>query len=534
MRYLHPCGPLALATLALACAGISDVKPEPKPDDDPICGGNVVCTGAFPAGHVTWRATDGPFFVQGELLVDTLTIGAGARVIASPGAAIRIAGELIALGTAAAPVVFTAQDTLQPWQGLTGSARLTHVLLEHALTGITTAGVGSSRQSLTLEHSVVRRTQGPSIRIGYSVSATILGTTIDAACLDGMPCAAVHVVGRSFDVRFEDNQILNSGGDGLDVATVGSGSGHLVLGGGRIEGSAGIGLKTSGHSFRFDAAGPITITGGGSYPAVVHFAHAADLLLDPAAHVRWTGNARDTVLATDWGDGSTDSLTIGAALAWMISGVSGVTIGRLTLEPGAVLGTTATVSAGSLHSRGTAGAPVMISGRGRLVVGGDTAAGASHMTHTLLSGVRLEATSAPFFMEDVRGEAARVLLRAPGSRFIRSALHGAAAGGPAASLTLAASDIEVAGCEITGSSGAGILVEVAHGVRINECSIHGNTGAGVRNTAAAAVDARHNWWGDPNGPFGPAGDGVEGDVAYQPWRSTPVGLAGDAARARRW
>jgi hypothetical protein len=218
----------------------------------------------------------------------------------------------------------------------------------------------------------------------------------------------------------------------------------------------------------------------------------------------------------------------------MIRGYSGVIISRLTLEPGAVLGTTSLVSAGRIHSRGTVDAPVRITGPGVVVLGGDAATGASHMmTHTVLSGVRLEATGAPLVMEDVRGEAARVLLRAPGSRVIRSTLRGAFGGLPAASLTLAASDLEVARCGITGSSGAGILVEVAAGVRINECNIHGNAGAGVRNMAAGVVDARHNWWGDPNGPFGLAGDRVEGEVAYQPWLSAPAGSAAVAARLQR-
>ncbi|HUE87619.1 MAG TPA: hypothetical protein VMO26_16210 [Vicinamibacterales bacterium] len=74
-------------------------------------------------------------------------------------------------------------------------------------------------------------------------------------------------------------------------------------------------------------------------------------------------------------------------------------------------------------------------------------------------------------------------------------------------------------CDITGSWTDGVRVLVADGVRVNDCNIHGNAGVGLRNLAEAAVDARTNWWGDQQGPHGPNGDGVAGNVEFVPFRT---------------
>jgi len=62
------------------------------------------------------------------------------------------------------------------------------------------------------------------------------------------------------------------------------------------------------------------------------------------------------------------------------------------------------------------------------------------------------------------------------------------------------------------------------GVVVNNNAITGNNGRGLTNTSTVAVDARYNWWGDPNGPgsVGPgAGDKVSTNVDYDPWLGKP-------------
>lgn len=85
----------------------------------------------------------------------------------------------------------------------------------------------------------------------------------------------------------------------------------------------------------------------------------------------------------------------------------------------------------------------------------------------------------------------------------------------------------VSNCEVTGSRQAGIVVFSA-GVRISNCNIHGNGDVGLWNSHDEPVDARGNWWGDPEGPFGPNGDGVMGNVIYEPWLSEPVTVPGSS------
>jgi len=59
------------------------------------------------------------------------------------------------------------------------------------------------------------------------------------------------------------------------------------------------------------------------------------------------------------------------------------------------------------------------------------------------------------------------------------------------------------------------------GNTINYNNIFGNT-VGINNTSGELVDASFNWWGDSGGPGGAgpgAGDGVIGNVSFDPWLS---------------
>lgn len=64
-----------------------------------------------------------------------------------------------------------------------------------------------------------------------------------------------------------------------------------------------------------------------------------------------------------------------------------------------------------------------------------------------------------------------------------------------------------------------------HTVRQN--NLHGNAVSGLdARSADDPVDARHNWWGCPEGPEDPACDAVLGDVSFDPWQTEPVPDAG--------
>jgi hypothetical protein len=71
------------------------------------------------------------------------------------------------------------------------------------------------------------------------------------------------------------------------------------------------------------------------------------------------------------------------------------------------------------------------------------------------------------------------------------------------------------GCEILNGGGHGLVAEGDLGdvlVTINNSNIAGNGGFGVQNLADSPVNAHFNWWGSPDGPTAPGGDGVSGDV----------------------
>jgi hypothetical protein len=513
---------LSLAGL-MVLVGACDSPVDPPPIVEPeMCRGEPVGLehGGLIESPAVWRAEDGPHLVVGRVQVDMLTIEAGALVCGAPNGEIwlRGTGALTAIGSEASPIIFTAQDSLQPWRGIAaGSVRLSHALVEHALVGVGQTG------SVIIDHSVLRQIQGAAVSVGgMSSHLSLVESTVDSACLTAEPCAAVSAVGRGATLHFEESVVRNSGGDGVYVSTIGSGpASRVTLVGGAIEGSGGIGLVTSGHTSAHEIVRPVRITGGSSYPVRVHFPLAADHLVTAAAQELWRGNARDTVLAH--GAGSADSVTIRPGLPWSITeGSPGISVRRFRLEPGAVLALTGWIGVDQLISDGTSDAPVEIEGGILSVLGGE--AEESRIVHTRLSGVTLNDASENLVMRDVMAEAGRIILSGAGARLTRVLLAGGGAVPNTVDLTIAAADIHVSACEVEGGSAVGILVEVAEGVRINDCNIHGTMGVGLRNTAAGPVDARHNWWGDPAGPHGPDGVGVEGDVLFEPWRTEPVVL----------
>jgi hypothetical protein len=67
----------------------------------------------------------------------------------------------------------------------------------------------------------------------------------------------------------------------------------------------------------------------------------------------------------------------------------------------------------------------------------------------------------------------------------------------------------------------GIRVTGSASPRITSCSLVANGGAGVNNAGTGRVDGRGNWWGDPAGPLGPAGDDVAGAVDFEPFLTVP-------------
>jgi hypothetical protein len=89
--------------------------------------------------------------------------------------------------------------------------------------------------------------------------------------------------------------------------------------------------------------------------------------------------------------------------------------------------------------------------------------------------------------------------------------------------------VSFANCEVSSSGRHGIVVPLMSGgnsatVSAMACNLFGNVGDAINNQSSLTVSAGGNWWGDPAGPAGAAGDGVFGNVDAGNPSATPLGL----------
>ena len=66
----------------------------------------------------TWTAEGSPYCVEGDILVESLTIEPGVRIEFLGDYVFEVAGVLIAVGTDASPILFTKADGATRWQGI--------------------------------------------------------------------------------------------------------------------------------------------------------------------------------------------------------------------------------------------------------------------------------------------------------------------------------------------------------------------------------------------------------------------------------
>ena len=75
---------------------------------------------------------------------------------------------------------------------------------------------------------------------------------------------------------------------------------------------------------------------------------------------------------------------------------------------------------------------------------------------------------------------------------------------------------------IVNNAGDGICYEGDLGLSVESMNILNNSGLGVNNlNPAAVINAQENWWGDPTGA---EAGGVNGNVDFSNWRTSPVAL----------
>jgi hypothetical protein len=247
----------------------------------------------------------------------------------------------------------------------------------------------------------------------------------------------------------------------------------------------------------------------------------------------------------------------GALCAWFAL----AQLGTITMGPGASLALGACDYGVHLRADGTAAEPVTIrgwdAGRIHTIAGhADTA----YLRHVVIrDDVVLRADSAPLIIEDSMLLDSSLELFASGSHIdgldaVGSNGLGLLYLGPDPRPTLVlhsgtslrnarieqslvdgvvvdGDDVSIDGCTVTTSAQHGIRV-LAGAPAIRSCNFIANAGDGIHNAGSAQVDAVLNWWGDAMGPLGPDGDGVHGNVVYDPSSPRPWPQGGDG-RGRR-
>ncbi|HEX2167386.1 MAG TPA: right-handed parallel beta-helix repeat-containing protein, partial [Longimicrobiales bacterium] len=517
----------AFAIAFVACDD-DQIGPEPLPADP--CGEPGGVVHAENVGDEVWRAADNPHRVARTLNVTgPLTIESGVLVCAAADAAIIITSygaTIDARGTPAAPIVFTALDADQPWAGIHAVAQCANAPCASSVGVISNARVEHARHGIVtgaftrIDSVHFRQILCTAARVEH-----IARSRVDSAGLEG--CAAVEIglgASRGTSDTFEDVTIVGSGGDGLSIRTFGSTTGDPPAGtvsilGGRIEGSAGVGLRFA-RQFRganvLDAR-PVSVSGSGAEAVWAPLGAVAKIWPGVRAQEELRGTVSDT--AVIWGrPENPGTITLGSSVVWQTRStflredVSWDAETELRLEPGAHLDLRDDIRAtGGFVARGAPIAPVTITGAGAIILecepAGTSCDQRSHLRHTRLEGVQLTSHQ-HIVLDTVQAVRSRLEIGGAASRVTDIIVEDAL--GPAFILL---SDVRVTDCTVRNNAFYGIIARASSaGASISGCVFESNRNAGVWNVAAEPLDARFNWWGDPAGPLGPGGDGVQGNV----------------------
>ncbi|HEX5869394.1 MAG TPA: right-handed parallel beta-helix repeat-containing protein, partial [Longimicrobium sp.] len=338
----------ALAGLA-ACDRGAPLEPggdRALPPDEASWQVHPACTGTGGTTHaattittaVTWAASGNPHRVTDVVSLSpggTLTLQPGVVVCFSPQTLLQSSGgRLVAQGTTASRIVLTAADPALGWQGVNlsnvpvSTSLLKHVTIEYTARG--SAGVYSYLHPVAIDSTIIRQS-GRGVDLeggGSSFARSRVDTTTYRSYLPGTMLAAVKL---KEGTRFEQSVIRGAAEIGMWI----DGSDIQILGG-RIEGSAGVGIYAA-QSNGIPWATPLRVVGGGSYPIEASIQMLRSLYTLSNHQDSLKGNARDTVLMH--GGDLWQSVRVRAGLPWRVIHSIRVsqTGAHLAGEPGSLL-----------------------------------------------------------------------------------------------------------------------------------------------------------------------------------------------------
>jgi hypothetical protein len=504
----------------------------------------------------TWSRANSPHRVTKRIVVATggrITVAPGAAVCFSGNTGLIVRGGLVyARGRDTAQIVFTASDPAAGWQGMQfyaspgGSSYLTNVRIEHVEVN-SGAVYGNPDHPVYIDSAVIRQ-------VGWGVSLWGAGSRLSRSRVDTTTNRNGVAVSLGTGARFEKTVVRRAAGVGVQVV----GAGVMLLGG-RIEGSGGIGLYYMNDVAPSTYFTPIRVVGGRSYGFFGPASALARTYGTPALQDSLLGNARDTLVLH--GGVLRNVLTLGPRAPVLVTSTVAVDSGgSFTAQPGARVAFAQYVqvragNGGRIYARGSAASPVLLTaddpavGWGGLFMEGERTT-TSYVTNTRIEhvsriGIAVNATGLHRVLVDsavIRMSGRAALLMSPNSRLMRTrvdttldASHSAVELGSNARLEstlirasanfgvlVQSPSVVIASCEVRDGDRDGIYL--LHPVAVHNCNLVNNVGVGIKAVSSAATDLRNNWWGSTGGPDGAGGDGAEGWITVNPWLTTPFVL----------
>ena len=524
-----------LAALLTACDGSTD----PGVNPDVSCN-DVGVTHTGVVGDAVWRAADGPHEVRDTVHVNgELSIEAGAILCAGPGSLILVAGRLAAVGTSAGRIRFIATDTALGWKGIlarhNSSVRgaagvvLGHVDAAHA--GYIAA---DSAGSIQIDHSSFRTTG--LIADGHLAFLTIRQSTVEDANVQ-------IAYGVFAETTIRRGSLHLRGAQG--------GTGAVTINGGRIEDSHELALVIGDVNLqRFPnvtVARRIQIVGSRGGIGEMRYIDF-DALWPGTTTLELANNVDRAVFVHAL---ESRNVTLNKGPDWVLtSAVESPEIVQFLIERGTTIRLQSHFQVlGSFQALGTANERITITAptlcSGDRPCGMTLRGGLSRLDHVDITDAYL-AVRTSALLEHV-ASSGQIALASPAARIADSEIHDVSAygfgtaalelmadsirvervvvrrAGPTfqSAISVDGSHVQIVACDITDNHGDGIRVVSGSNVQVRDCNIERNGAFGINNMAALIVNATANWWGDPDGPGGSAGDGVSGSIDYSSHRTTP-------------